>query len=83
MVLSQQEVQCESFIKVSNAKGTGSLSLASCSLYIYFCVTVFSYRTCLLMQAERKINLVYGGGSVGLMGLVSRTVHEGGCHVIG
>ena len=35
------------------------------------------------MQAERKINLVYGGGSVGLMGLVSRTVHEGGCHVIG
>lgn len=32
---------------------------------------------------DRKINLIYGGGSVGLMGLVSKTVHEGGCHVIG
>lgn len=32
---------------------------------------------------ERKINLVYGGGSVGLMGLVSKTVHDGGCHVLG
>jgi len=31
----------------------------------------------------RKIDLVYGGGSVGLMGLVSRTVHDGGCHVLG
>ncbi|PSS24460.1 Cytokinin riboside 5'-monophosphate phosphoribohydrolase [Actinidia chinensis var. chinensis] len=32
---------------------------------------------------ERKINLVYGGGSVGLMGLISKTVLEGGCHVLG
>ncbi|XXG48571.1 hypothetical protein AAC387_Pa02g2977 [Persea americana] len=32
---------------------------------------------------ERKINLVYGGGSVGLMGLISRTVFNGGCHVLG
>ncbi|PON98057.1 Cytokinin riboside 5'-monophosphate phosphoribohydrolase [Trema orientale] len=32
---------------------------------------------------ERNINLVYGGGSVGLMGLVSQTVYDGGCHVIG
>lgn len=32
---------------------------------------------------ERRIDLVYGGGSVGLMGLVSKTVHEGGCHVLG
>lgn len=31
----------------------------------------------------RRIDLVYGGGSVGLMGLISRTVHESGCHVIG
>ncbi|XP_062115371.1 cytokinin riboside 5'-monophosphate phosphoribohydrolase LOG1-like isoform X1 [Humulus lupulus] len=32
---------------------------------------------------ERKIDLVYGGGSIGLMGLVSRTVFSGGCHVLG
>ncbi|KAJ9153338.1 hypothetical protein P3X46_026786 [Hevea brasiliensis] len=32
---------------------------------------------------ERKVDLVYGGGSFGLMGLVSRTVHNGGCHVLG
>ncbi|KAL8062007.1 hypothetical protein ABFX02_02G119300 [Erythranthe guttata] len=32
---------------------------------------------------DRKIDLVYGGGSVGLMGLVSQTVFLGGCHVLG
>lgn len=32
---------------------------------------------------KRKIELVYGGGSVGLMGLISQTVHHGGCHVLG
>ncbi|XP_038896103.1 cytokinin riboside 5'-monophosphate phosphoribohydrolase LOG8 isoform X2 [Benincasa hispida] len=32
---------------------------------------------------ERKIDLVYGGGSVGLMGLISQTVYDGGCHVLG
>nr|AHZ89695.1 cytokinin riboside 5'-monophosphate phosphoribohydrolase LOG8 protein [Dimocarpus longan] len=32
---------------------------------------------------ERKIDLVYGGGSVGLMGLISQTVYAGGCHVLG
>ncbi|XP_043691583.1 cytokinin riboside 5'-monophosphate phosphoribohydrolase LOG8-like [Telopea speciosissima] len=32
---------------------------------------------------ERKMDLVYGGGSVGLMGLVSQTVFNGGCHVLG
>ncbi|XP_022730542.1 probable cytokinin riboside 5'-monophosphate phosphoribohydrolase LOGL1 [Durio zibethinus] len=32
---------------------------------------------------ERKMDLVYGGGSIGLMGLVSRTVYDGGCHVLG
>jgi predicted Rossmann-fold nucleotide-binding protein len=26
---------------------------------------------------------VYGGGSIGLMGLVSQAVHDGGRHVIG
>ncbi|KAA0047258.1 cytokinin riboside 5'-monophosphate phosphoribohydrolase LOG3 [Cucumis melo var. makuwa] len=32
---------------------------------------------------SRNINLVYGGGSIGLMGLVSQAVHGGGGHVIG
>ncbi|KAJ4803971.1 Cytokinin riboside 5'-monophosphate phosphoribohydrolase [Rhynchospora pubera] len=31
----------------------------------------------------RKVDLVYGGGSLGLMGLVSEAVHKGGGHVIG
>ncbi|KAH7298436.1 hypothetical protein KP509_25G043100 [Ceratopteris richardii] len=44
------------------------------------CVSLACY-SC--FQVERKINLVYGGGSVGLMGLVSKTVYEGGRHVIG
>ncbi|MCO5550102.1 hypothetical protein L7F22_003581 [Adiantum nelumboides] len=32
---------------------------------------------------DRNIELVYGGGSIGLMGLISRTVFEGGCRVLG
>ncbi|KAL5228143.1 hypothetical protein ABZP36_016408 [Zizania latifolia] len=32
---------------------------------------------------ERGIDLVYGGGSIGLMGLVSHAVHDGGRHVTG
>ncbi|XP_010941274.1 cytokinin riboside 5'-monophosphate phosphoribohydrolase LOG1 [Elaeis guineensis] len=32
---------------------------------------------------ERNIDLVYGGGSIGLMGLVSHAVYNGGRHVIG
>lgn len=32
---------------------------------------------------KRKIDLVYGGGSVGLMGLISQTVFDGGCYVLG
>lgn len=31
----------------------------------------------------RNLDLVYGGGSVGLMGLVSQEVHRGGGHVLG
>jgi cytokinin riboside 5'-monophosphate phosphoribohydrolase len=34
-------------------------------------------------QVERGIDLVYGGGSVGLMGLISGAVHNGGGHVLG
>ncbi|CAF2238936.1 hypothetical protein BRARA_H01152 [Brassica rapa] len=32
---------------------------------------------------KKRLNLVYGGGSIGLMGLVSQAVHEAGCHVLG
>ncbi|KAK1563241.1 hypothetical protein Q3G72_024649 [Acer saccharum] len=32
---------------------------------------------------EKKVGLVYGGGNIGLMGLVSQTVYDGGCHVLG
>ncbi|KAK1403398.1 Cytokinin riboside 5'-monophosphate phosphoribohydrolase [Heracleum sosnowskyi] len=32
---------------------------------------------------SRNIDLVYGGGSIGLMGLISQAVHDGGRHVIG
>ncbi|XP_044983977.1 probable cytokinin riboside 5'-monophosphate phosphoribohydrolase LOG4 [Hordeum vulgare subsp. vulgare] len=32
---------------------------------------------------ERQLDLVYGGGSGGLMGLVSKAVHDGGRHVLG
>ncbi|KAM0933562.1 putative LOG family protein [Dioscorea sansibarensis] len=32
---------------------------------------------------KRGLNLVYGGGSVGLMGLIAQTVHAGGCNVLG
>lgn len=35
------------------------------------------------MKVERRIDLVYGGGSIGLMGLVSQAVHDGGRHVLG
>jgi cytokinin riboside 5'-monophosphate phosphoribohydrolase len=34
-------------------------------------------------QVARKVDLVYGGGSLGLMGEVSEAVHKGGGHVIG
>ncbi|XP_021289433.1 cytokinin riboside 5'-monophosphate phosphoribohydrolase LOG7 isoform X2 [Herrania umbratica] len=37
----------------------------------------------LSLCVERRIDLVYGGGSVGLMGLVSQAVHDGGRHVLG
>ncbi|XP_021718669.1 cytokinin riboside 5'-monophosphate phosphoribohydrolase LOG7-like isoform X2 [Chenopodium quinoa] len=32
---------------------------------------------------EKKIDLVYGGGSIGLMGMVSKAVYNGGRHVLG
>ncbi|XP_057966366.1 cytokinin riboside 5'-monophosphate phosphoribohydrolase LOG5-like isoform X2 [Malania oleifera] len=37
----------------------------------------------LVPPVSRRLDLVYGGGSIGLMGLVSQAVHRGGCHVLG
>ncbi|XP_073026666.1 cytokinin riboside 5'-monophosphate phosphoribohydrolase LOG5-like [Primulina eburnea] len=31
----------------------------------------------------KRLDLVYGGGSIGLMGLISEAVHRGGGHVLG
>ena len=36
-----------------------------------------------VVQVARKMDLVYGGGSLGLMGEVSEAVHSAGGHVIG
>ncbi|KAF6157218.1 hypothetical protein GIB67_041679 [Kingdonia uniflora] len=44
---------------------------------------LFNDKDVLGEKVERKIDLVYGGGSVGLMGLISKTVYDGGCHVLG
>ena len=41
---------------------------------------MLTYRT---KQVLRGIGLVYGGGSVGLMGMVSRVVSDGGEDVLG
>lgn len=35
------------------------------------------------LKVARNIDLVYGGGSIGLMGLISQAVYDGGRHVIG
>ena len=35
------------------------------------------------LQAKQGIGLVYGGGGIGLMGAIARTVHESGGHVLG
>lgn len=52
-------------------------------LFEFFVGCLFFYLRLFFFQVRRKIDLIYGGGSVGLMGLVSKTVHDGGCHVLG
>jgi len=46
-----------------------------------------SYREAALELGQelnsRKLDLVYGGGSAGLMGLIAHEVHRGGGHVLG
>lgn len=52
-----------------------------CSLLCVWCLLGFGW--CFFAQVRRKIDLIYGGGSVGLMGLISKTLHTGGCRVLG
>lgn len=56
------------------------LGIGFCEFWANFCLSAYS--GCEL-QVKRKIDLVYGGGSVGLMGLISQKVYDGGCHVLG
>ncbi|KAK4778713.1 hypothetical protein SAY86_006241 [Trapa natans] len=54
--------------------------------YIYICLFGFLYFFLWIIfacQVERNIDLVYGGGSIGLMGLISQAVFDGGRHVLG
>ncbi|ESR38736.1 hypothetical protein CICLE_v10027110mg [Citrus x clementina] len=56
-----------------------------------FCGSSPDYKYCYRKAAvdlgnelvSRGLDLVYGGGSVGLMGLISEEVHRGGRHVLG
>jgi len=54
---------------------------------IAFSMAVFHHQlmqcNAMAVQVERGIDLVYGGGSIGLMGSVSHAVHAGGRHVMG
>lgn len=44
---------------------------------------VFIFVLWFYFQVKRNIDLVYGGGSVGLMGLISQKMYDGGCNVLG
>lgn len=51
----------------------------------FFSLTLCTFLSFFLVcaQVARRLDLVYGGGSIGLMGLVSKAVHHGGGNVIG
>ncbi|XP_039057454.1 cytokinin riboside 5'-monophosphate phosphoribohydrolase LOG7-like [Hibiscus syriacus] len=51
-------------------------SFSNVFLYIKHGVVFF-------IKVERRIDLVYGGGSVGLTDLISQAVRDGGRHVLG
>ncbi|KAJ4774941.1 Cytokinin riboside 5'-monophosphate phosphoribohydrolase [Rhynchospora pubera] len=55
-------------------------------LFVTVCTVIeglFDNKKIWFFKVARKVDLVYGGGSLGLMGLVSEAVHKGGGHVIG
>ena len=53
------------------------------SLFQSVFISDFFFFFFFLVKVKRGLDLVYGGGSVGLMGLVSQEVHRGGGHVLG
>lgn len=68
----------------NSSKNIGLFSF--CAIILLFrCFACMLLFTCfgLCWQVERRIDLVYGGGRLGLMGLISQTVLNGGCHVLG
>ncbi|KAG0488862.1 hypothetical protein HPP92_007673 [Vanilla planifolia] len=76
---------------VTTATGDGRVSSSCFRRICVFCGSSSgkkeSYREAAVElgkeMVSRGIDLVYGGGSVGLMGLVSHAVHDGGRHVLG
>ncbi|XP_014618526.2 cytokinin riboside 5'-monophosphate phosphoribohydrolase LOG7 isoform X1 [Glycine max] len=60
----------------------GTFSSFLVTSHFFFSILNF-FSLCKVYMVERRIDLVYGGGSVGLMGLVSQAVHDGGRHVLG
>jgi hypothetical protein len=54
----------------------------SCCVIVVVCVCVCDSLS-LSLQVQRKVGLVYGGGSIGLMGKIAGTVHTGGGTVTG
>ncbi|WOL20345.1 metallothionein-like protein type 2 [Canna indica] len=51
--------------------------------YHFLLPSHYALRVSSLPSRIRNIDLIYGGGSVGLMGLVSQVVHDGGRNVMG
>ncbi|ESW04264.1 hypothetical protein PHAVU_011G080600 [Phaseolus vulgaris] len=85
-----EKTQCE---KKGNMEGEGT-EMKQESRFKRICVfcgsspgNKSSYQDAAIELAKelvsRNIDLVYGGGSIGLMGLVSQAVYDGGRHVIG
>lgn len=50
------------------------------NVHVHIVILFTALGQCLV---KNKINLIYGGGSVGLMGTVAKTVADGGCQVTG
>jgi len=78
LLLSTSTVQCPNIFVFR-------CCLPKAVIYLYNIMDCFSFLffgAC-MQQVSRGIDLVYGGGSLGLMGLVSHAVHRGGRRVLG
>ena len=51
-----------------------------CDLFQFSLFCLVALGQCL---AKNKINLIYGGGTVGLMGTIAKTMSDEGCEVTG